>query len=80
MKLKILSWNVQGLNNYDQKRRVRNSLKKWKGDDVCLPETKLEVINRAMVRSVWGSPFVDWAVLEAEGFGGERPCPHPCPD
>ena len=54
MKLKILSWNVQGLNNYDQRLRVRNSLKKWKGDDVCLQETKLEVVNRARVRSVLG--------------------------
>ena len=54
MMLEILSRNVQGLNDYDQRLRVRNSLKKWKGDDVCLQETKLDVVNRAMLRSVLG--------------------------
>lgn len=62
MMLEILSGNVQGLNDYDQRLRVINSMKKGNGDDVCLQETKLAVVNKAIVRSVWGNPFVDWAL------------------
>ena len=37
-------------------------MKKGNGDNVCLQETKLAVVNKAIVRSVWGNPFVDWAL------------------
>ena len=40
-------------------------LKEWKGDVICLQETKLNSTNSTVVKSLWGSPFVDWAVLDA---------------
>ena len=59
MNLKILSWNVRGLNN------LKILLKEWKGDVICLQETKLDSTNSTVVKSLWGSPLVDWAVLDA---------------
>jgi exonuclease III len=54
MKSKILSWNVRGLNEMNKRLRVRNLLKEWKADIVCLQETKLEVVSRGVVRSLCG--------------------------
>ena len=39
----------------------------WKGDILFLQETKMEVINRSVVRSLWGSQFVDGDFLDVEG-------------
>ena len=65
MNLKILSWNVSGLNNFCKRVIVKILLKERKGDIICLQETKLDNTNPTIVKSLWGSPFVDWAVLDA---------------
>ena len=65
MSLKLLSWNVRGLNNPQKREVCKNLLKEWRCDVVCLQETKLASSNSAPVWSLWGSPFVDWAVLDA---------------
>ena len=36
MTLKLLSWNVRGLNEIDKRLQVRNLLRSWKADIVCL--------------------------------------------
>lgn len=36
MILKILSWNVRGLNSFNKMDIVKNMLKEWQGDVVCL--------------------------------------------
>ena len=71
MNLKIISWNVRGLNEWDERLRVRNLIKNWRLDIVCLQETKLELITRAVIRSLWGGQHVDWSYLGSCGaFGG----------
>jgi exonuclease III len=45
MNLKILSWNVHGLNDRDKRHQVRYFLKLWGADVICLQETKLDFIN-----------------------------------
>ncbi|KAL4632810.1 hypothetical protein ACB092_04G077700 [Castanea dentata] len=65
MNLKILSWNVRGLNNPQKRDTVKNLLKEWKCDVVCFQETKLDSINSAVVKSLWSTPFVDWVALDA---------------
>jgi len=70
MKPKILSWNVRGLNEGDKRLRVRNLLRQWKADIICLQETKLEFISNNLVRSLWGCPFVDWCYLASCGASG----------
>jgi exonuclease III len=71
MNLKIIAWNIQGLNNINKRIRTRNLIRMWKADVICLQETKLEVIDSRMVRSIWGSLYVDWASLGSnEASGG----------
>ncbi|KAG5632969.1 hypothetical protein H5410_004686, partial [Solanum commersonii] len=38
--VKILTWNVRGLNNEASKSLVKTCLQKWKADVICLQETK----------------------------------------
>ena len=64
MSLRLLSWNVRGLNNPKKREVCKNLLKEWRYDIVCLQETKLSSLNSALVQSLWGSPFIDWAVLD----------------
>ena len=70
MNLKLLSWNVRRLNEVAKRLQIRNLLRAWKVDIVCLQETKLEWINRGIVRSIWGCPFVDWLYLGSDGASG----------
>ena len=52
MKLKMISWNVRGLNDPQKHLVVRNLLRKWKCDIVYLQETKLVGIDRQLVCSI----------------------------
>ena len=70
MKIKMISWNVRGLNDPQKRLVVKNLLREWKCDVVCLQETKIVSMNRQLVCSLWGCPYVDWAVLEADRTGG----------
>ena len=57
MKIKMISWNVRGLNDPRKCLVVKNLLREWKCDVVCLQEMKI-------------CPYVDWAVLEADRTTG----------
>ena len=71
MNLKILSWNVRGLNEKEKRIKVHNFLRSWRADIVFLQETKLEWVTRGIVRSIWSFPYIDWLYLGSEGaFGG----------
>ena len=70
MKLKMISWNVRGLNDHQKRLVVRNLLREWKCDIVCLQETKLVGINRQLVCSKWGCPYADWVALDANQMAG----------
>ena len=70
MNLKIISWNVRGLNCKVKRSQIKNALKLWKGEVICLQETKMEIIGRAVVRSLWSNRFADWKYLESEGASG----------
>jgi exonuclease III len=50
---------------------VRNLLRQWEVDIVCLQETKLELITRKDVSSLWGCRYADWCyVATVEATGG----------
>jgi exonuclease III len=36
MKTKILSWNVRGLNEGGKRLKVRNLIRQWNADIICL--------------------------------------------
>jgi len=46
---------------------IRGLLRDWKASIVCLQETKMEVITREVVRSLWGCHLVDWSYLGTRG-------------
>jgi hypothetical protein len=70
MNLKILSWNVRGLNDRDKRHQVRHMLKMGKDDAICLQETKMDLITRGIVRGLWSLPQVDWLYLGSDGASG----------
>jgi hypothetical protein len=70
MNLNIVSWNVRGLNDKDKCLRVRNLIRMWKADIICLQETKLAVITRRVIQSLWGNQHVDWISLGSNGAAG----------
>jgi exonuclease III len=70
MKPKILMWNVKGLNEINKRLRIRGLLRDWKADIVCLVETKMAIISREVVRSLWGCHYVDSCYMGACGASG----------
>ena len=70
MKLRIVSWNVRGLNNPRKREVVKNLLRGWKCDVVCLQETKLAAVDLTIIRSLWGIMHVGWEVLNAVHTAG----------
>ena len=41
MKLRLLSWNVRGANDYEKRKVIQTFIKDQKVDLVCLLETKM---------------------------------------
>ncbi|KAG6697656.1 hypothetical protein I3842_09G212200 [Carya illinoinensis] len=70
MKPKILSWNVRGLNDPNKRLKVKNLLRDWKADIICLQETKLKFIDRHIIRSLWNCPYAGWTTLVSKGASG----------
>ena len=66
----IISWNVRGLNAHPKRAVVKEFRVKFNPDVVILQETKLSIVDRQLVKSVWSSRFVGWASLEACGSSG----------
>lgn len=70
MNLKILSWNVSGLNNYRKRLHV-HWIRKWKLDVICFQETKLKFVNYSIVNSLWNYPLMGWVDLVSDGVSGD---------
>ena len=70
MNLKIISWNVRGLNEKDKRLQIRHLIRIWRVDVICLQETKMELITRGFIKSIWGCQHVDWVYLSLIGASG----------
>ena len=70
MKIKIITWNVRGVNDPDKRRVIKSFLRSNKVDLVCLQETKVHQMNNVMVRSLGVGRFLNWRALNAEGSAG----------
>jgi hypothetical protein len=58
------------VNEGNKRSRVKNLLRKWKADIVCLQETKLECISNRIIRSLWGDHYADWCCVPSNGASG----------
>ena len=70
MNLKILSWNVRGVNDRSKKKVIKSVVRKQKVDLFCIQETKMQVMTEGVVRSLGPGRFLDWRVLNAMGSAG----------
>ena len=49
---------------------MRNLLRQWRVDIVCLQETKLEFVSKRIINSLWGCSYVDWCYVASVGASG----------
>ena len=54
MNLKILCWNVRGLNAANTQMAVKSYVKGIRANVICLQETKVEGVDRGFVWDIWG--------------------------
>lgn len=55
LEVRTLSWNVRGffMKGREHWSRLKNMLHEWRSDIVCVQETKMELINKRIVRTLW---------------------------
>ena len=70
MKVKIMSWNVRGVNDPDIRNIIRNFIRNQRVDLVCLQETKIKEMTTAVARSLGVGRLSDWRALNPEGSAG----------
>jgi hypothetical protein len=68
MNPRLISWNVRGLNQGDKWLKIRNLLRQWKADIICLQETILGLIANNIVRSLGGACFSIGAIFLLVGL------------
>lgn len=68
--MKILTWNVRGLESARKICIIKEALRVAKADIVMLQETKLEVVDNKWVRSIWGIRNKEWSFLPSIGALG----------
>ena len=49
---------------------MKNLLRDWKCDVICLQETKLAGLDSQLVDNLWSCPFKDWVALDAVQTAG----------
>ena len=52
MRMRIVSWNVRGVNDREKRKLIKDVIKTQQVDLVCLQETKLQEMTSAIVRSL----------------------------
>ena len=70
MKIKILAWNVRGLNNREKRRMISLVVKAHKPDLVCCLETKVSEMSLKLVKILGTGRFTDWGAIDARGALG----------
>ena len=70
MRIKILCWNVRGLNDSEKRKLIKGVVRNQKPDLVCLLETKVKEMSQQLVNSVGIGRFLNWASVDARGTAG----------
>ena len=58
------------MNDIAKRKVVRNFIRSQRVDLVCLQETKIQGMNKALVNSIGVGRFLHWKSLDAEGTAG----------
>ena len=61
---------MRGINDRDKRALLKKFLRDWNCHLICIQETKLEEVELADIRSIWGNQAVGFAVLKAIGAAG----------
>ncbi|XP_077232680.1 uncharacterized protein LOC143870057 [Tasmannia lanceolata] len=69
--MKILSWNINGLGSQEKRIQVKEVVRRMKPDLICLQETKLEVINWLVIRSLGVKADWDFVFVASSGASGD---------
>lgn len=69
-KLKIMSWNVRGLNEREKRLAVRQSILLERPDIVTFQETKLQLIDVVKFREMCGRRLDQYETVPAQGTRG----------
>ncbi|WJZ96349.1 hypothetical protein VitviT2T_015042 [Vitis vinifera] len=70
MNVRILSWNVRGVNDRSKRKVIKSVIRNQKVDLFCIQETNMQVMSEEVVRSLGPGRFLDWKVLNAMGTVG----------
>ena len=70
MRIKILCWNVRGLNDIEKRKLIKGVVRNQKPDLVCLSETKVKEMSLQLVKSMGVGRFFNWALVDARGAAG----------
>ena len=70
MRIKILCWNVQGLNDIEKRKLIKGVVRNQKLDLVCLMETNVKEMSVQMVNYVGVGRFLNWASVDVRGAAG----------
>lgn len=70
IKLKVMTWNVRGLNDRRKRLAVRQAILIERPDLITLQETKLHQIDRAIFREICGRRIDQYVFLPALGTRG----------
>ena len=68
--IKIISWNVRGVNCPNKRGVVNCLLRKFRCDIAILQESKMEEVNHPVVFDLWGRRSMDWLALPSVGHSG----------
>ena len=70
MKIRLLSWNVRGVNDSSKRKVIKAMIRSQKVDLFCVQETKIQSMIEGLVRSLGSGRFLDWGALDAQGAVG----------
>ncbi|RVX04605.1 hypothetical protein CK203_023414 [Vitis vinifera] len=70
MKLRILSWNVRGVNDSAKRKVIKAMIRSQRVDMFCLQETKIQSMTEGLVRSLGTGRFLNWGTMDAQGTAG----------
>ena len=70
MNIKLLSWNVRGVNESRKRKVIKSVVRKQKVDLFCIQETKIQLMSESVVRSLGSGRFLEWKALNACGSAG----------